>query len=47
MNKEEYKEFRGDAGKLTWPSEMPRPDLQFDCLELSCKNPDAKVDDIR
>ena len=46
LNKEEYKSFRAAAGKLTWLSEMTRPDLQYDCLELSCRSRNAKVEDI-
>ena len=46
LSKEEFKSFRGAIGKITWLSEMTRPDLQYDCLEMSCRSKDAKVEDI-
>ena len=47
LNKKEYKQFRGAAGKLSWLSDMTRPDLAFDSVELSGHNKDAKVRDIK
>ena len=46
LTKDEFKSFRGASGKLTWLSEMTRPDIAYDCLEMSCKNRNAKVKDI-
>ena len=39
------KKFRGASGKLLWLSEMTRPDIAYDCLELSCHSRDATVSD--
>jgi hypothetical protein len=47
LNKEEFKKFRGAAGKLTWLSECTRPDLAYDCLSMSCHNKDAKIQDLK
>ena len=35
LTREEYKLFRGVTGKLNWLAEMTRPDLSYDCLNLS------------
>ena len=47
LNKEEYKKFRGVTGKLNWLSEMTRPDLSYDCLNLSCHTKNATVADMK
>ena len=47
LNKKEYKEFRGAAGKLSWLSDMTRPDLAYDSVSLSGHNKDARVKDIK
>ena len=47
LNKDEFKSFRGAAGKMTWLSECTRPDLSYDCLSMSCHNRDAKIEDLK
>ena len=47
LTKEEYKKFRGVTGKLNWLSEMTRPDLSYDCLDLSCHTKSATVGNIK
>ena len=36
LTKEEYKEFRGALGKLSWLAEQSRPGICYDVLEMSC-----------
>ena len=47
LNKEEFKKFRKATGKLSWLAETTRPDLSYNVLEMSYKNKDAKVEDIK
>ena len=47
LNKKEFKEFRGAAGKISWLADMTRPDLAYDSVELSGHNKDAKVKDLK
>ena len=47
LTREEYKEFRGATGKLNWLAEMTRPDLAYDCLNLSCHTKSATVGNIK
>ena len=47
LNREEYKLYRGLVGKLTWLSEMTRPDLCYDTLELATQSKNATVSDLR
>ena len=47
LTKEEYKKFRGATGKLNWLAEMTRPDLSYDCLNLSCHTKSATIGDIK
>ena len=47
LTREEYKQFRGATGKLNWLAEMTRPDLSYDCLNLSCHTKSATVGDIK
>ena len=47
LNREEFKLYRGLVGKLTWLSEMTRPDLSYDTLELAGHNKDATVASMR
>jgi hypothetical protein len=47
LNKEEFKQFRKATGKLSWLSETTRPDLSFNVLEMSYKNREAKIEDIK
>ena len=47
LTREEFKRYRGAAGQLQWLAEMTRPDLSYDCLEISRHNKDATVGDLR
>ena len=47
LSKSEFKAYRGVSGKLQWLAEMSRPDISFDCLEVSCHNKDAQIKDIK
>ena len=47
LNKEEFKKFRAMTGKLSWLSECTRPDLAYDCLDMSFHNRDAKIRDMK
>ena len=47
LTKEEFKLFRKATGKLSWLAETTRPDLAFNVLEMSYKNRNAKVEDIK
>ena len=47
LNKKEFKDFRGAAGKISWLAEMTRPDLAYDSVDLSGHNKDAKIRDIK
>ena len=47
LNKVEFKAFRRAAGKISWLSDITRPDLAYDCLDLSTHNKDACVEDVR
>ena len=47
LTKPEFKDFRGAIGKLSWISEQTRPDISYECLEMSCHSRDAKVGDLK
>ena len=47
LSKDEYKQFRGATGKLNWLAEMTRPDLSYDCLNLSCHTKSATIADMK
>ena len=47
LNLEEFKSFRGASGKLQWLAEMTRPDLSYDCLEMSSHGKDATKKDLK
>ena len=47
LTKEEYKQFRGVTDKLIWLAEMTRPDLSYDCLNLSCHTKCATIGDMK
>ena len=47
LSKEKFKLFRGASGKLQWLAEMTRPDLAYDCLEMSSHGKDATKKDLK
>jgi hypothetical protein len=47
LNKKEFKSFRGATGKISWLADTSRPDLSYSALEMSYKNRDAKVEDVK
>ena len=47
LTKDEYKKFRGVTGKLNWLAEMTRPDLSYDCLDLSCHTKSATIGNMK
>jgi hypothetical protein len=47
LTKDEFKSFRGASGKLQWLAEMTRPDLSYDCLEMSSHGKDATKKDLK
>ena len=47
LTKDEYKKFRGITGKLNWLAEMTRPDLSYDCLDLSCHTKSATIGNMK
>ena len=47
LTKEEFKLFRKATGKLSWLTETTRPDLAYNVLEMSYKNKNAVVEDIK
>ena len=47
LTKEEFRQFRGASGKLQWMAEMTRPDLSYDCLDMSCHGKDATETDLK
>ena len=47
LNKQEFKQYRGLVGKLTWLSEMTRPDLSYDTLDLAGYNKEATVKNLK
>ena len=47
LTKEEFKMYRGAIGKLTWLSEMSRPDLSFDTLDLAGYNNNATIQQLK
>ena len=40
-------EYRGAVGKLAWLADTTRPDVAYDCLELSTHNREANIKDIK
>ena len=47
LTKTEYKVFRKCAGKIQWLAENVRPDLAFVGLNMSTKNNDATIGDLK
>ena len=47
LTRDEVKQYRGAAGKLQWLAEMTRPDLSYNCLEISSHNKDATIADVK
>ena len=47
LNREEFKLYRGLVGKLTWLSEMTRPDLSYDTLDLAGYNKEATTANLK
>ena len=47
LTKDEFKSFRGASGKLQWLAEMTRPDLTYDCLEMSSHGKDATKKELK
>ena len=47
LNKEEFKSYRGVVGQQTWLSEMTRPDLSYDTLDLASYNNEATVRNLK
>ena len=47
LTKEEFKKFRKATGKLSWLAETTRPDLAYNVLEMSYKNKNARVEDVK
>ena len=47
LTKTEYKVFRKYAGKIQWSAENVRPDLVFVGLNMSMKNNDATMGDLK
>ena len=47
LNSDEISELRSICGKISWLAENCRPDLQFNALELSRKNREATIADLK
>ena len=47
LNKEEMKLYRGITGKLAWLANSTRPDLCYQVLQMSKKNKEATISDLR
>ena len=47
LTRNEFKSYRGLVGQLTWLSEMTRPDLSYDTLDLAGYNKEATVRNIK
>ena len=47
LNKEEFKSYRKATGQIIWAASQTRPDLGYDSLEMSYRNKDAKIRDIK
>ena len=47
LTRSEFKSYRGLVGQLTWLSEMTRPDLSYDTLDLASYNKDATIKNLR
>ena len=47
LSRQEFKQYRGLVGKLTWLSEMTRPDLSYDTLDLAGYNKEATVQNLK
>ena len=46
LSKYKFTEFRALIGQLSWAAENTRPDIAFDCRELSTKNKEASYGDL-
>ena len=47
LTKTQFKQFRGMSGKLNWLSEMTRPDISFNVLDMASHTRDATVGTIK
>ena len=47
LTRNEYKLFRGLVGKLTWLSEMTRPDISFEVMDLASYGKEATVQNLK
>ena len=47
LSNEERRAFRGIVGQLIWSSSMTRPDISFDCCELSTMQSNPKLIDLK
>lgn len=47
LNDCEKKSFRGIVGQLSWASSMTRPDISFDCCQLSTVQSNPKISDLK
>ena len=47
LSKPEFKSYRGQVGKLTWLSEMSRPDPFYDTLDLAGHGKNATVGELK
>ena len=47
LNKQEFKNYRKATGQIIWAASQTRPDLGYDSLEMSYRNKDAKIKDIK
>ena len=45
LTKNEYKRFRGATGKISWLADITRPNLAFECIDLSTHNKSATISD--
>ena len=47
LNLPEFKDFRKATGQIIWAASQTRPDLGYDSLEMSYRNKDAKIKDMK
>ena len=47
LNKEEMKLYRKMTGKIAWLANSTRPDLCYQALQMSKKNQEATISDLR
>ena len=46
LNENELKPFRSVTGQLGWAARQTRPDIAFDCYELSSSVKHATIEDL-